>query len=145
MLAWDSFKCHITDSVKQELAQAKIDPVIVPCGCTKYIQPPDVAWNKPFKAKVTEKYNVWMAVRAHSFTATGNMRGPSHQEIIKWVLEAWENPDRSEDDQTHCLKEGQPCRVGQDCLASIQQALKGTCATDPCFGCRRGSTRKFTY
>ena len=149
MLAWDSFKCHITDSVKQELAQAKIDPVIVPCGCTKYIQPLDVAWNKPFKAKVTEKYNAWMAVRAHSFTAAGNMRGPSHQEIIKWVLEAWENldrgliicsfrscaltvaPDRSEDDQTHCLKEGQPCHVGQDCLASIQQALKGTCATDP--------------
>ena len=104
MLAWDSFKCHITDSVKQELAQAKIDPVILPCGCTKYIQPPDVAWNKPFKAKVTEKYNAWMAGRA---------------------------PDRSEDDQTHCLKERQPCRVGQDCLASIQQALKGTCATDP--------------
>ena len=149
MLAWDSFKCHITDSVQQELAQAKIDPVIVPCGCTKYIQPPDVAWNKPFKAKVTEKYNAWMAVRAHSFTAAGNMRAPFHQEIIKWVLEAWENldreliicsfrscaltvaPDRSEGDQTHCLKEGQPCRVGQDCLASIQQALKGTCATDP--------------
>lgn len=108
-----------------------------------------MAWNKPFKAKVKEKYNAWMAVRAHSFTAAGNMHGPSHQEIIKWVLEAWENldreliicsfrscaltvaPDRSEDDQTHCLKEGQPCRVGQDCLASIQQALKGTCATDP--------------
>ena len=57
MLAWDSFKCHITDSIKQELAQAKIDPVIVPGGCTKYIQAPDVAWNKPFKAKVTEKYD----------------------------------------------------------------------------------------
>ena len=26
-----------------------------------YIQAPDVAWNKPFKAKVTEKYDVWMA------------------------------------------------------------------------------------
>ena len=43
--AWDFFKCHITDSIKQELAQTKIDPVIVPGGCTKYIQAPDVAWN----------------------------------------------------------------------------------------------------
>ena len=39
MLAWDSFKCHITDSIKQELAHAKIDPVIVLGDCTKYIQP----------------------------------------------------------------------------------------------------------
>ena len=27
----------------------------------KYIQAPDVAWNKSFKAKVTEKYDAWMA------------------------------------------------------------------------------------
>ena len=58
MLAWDLFKCHITDSIKQELTQAKINPVIVPGGCTKYSQAPDVAWNKPFKAKV-EKYDAW--------------------------------------------------------------------------------------
>ena len=73
-----TLKCHITDSIKKELAQAKIDPVIVPGGCTEYIQAPDVAWNKPFKAKVTKKYDAWMADGAHSFTAAGNMRGPSH-------------------------------------------------------------------
>ena len=43
MLAWDSFKCHLTDSIKQDLAKAKIDPVIVPGGCTRYIQAFDVA------------------------------------------------------------------------------------------------------
>ena len=117
----------MTDSVKQELAQAKIDPVIVPGGCTKYIQAPDVAWNKPFKAKITKKYDVWVADGAHSFTAARNMRCPPLPEIVKWVLEAWETldreliirsfrscaltvaPDGSEDDQIHCLKEGQPC------------------------------------
>lgn len=67
---------------------------LVPDGCTKYIQAPDVAWNKPFKAKVTEKYNVWMADGAHSFTAAGNMRGLPRPEIVKWVLEAWETLDR---------------------------------------------------
>ena len=89
-----TLKCHITDSIKQELAQAKIDPVIVPGGCTQHIQAPDVAWNKPFKAKVTEKYDAWMADGAHSFTAAGNMRGPPRPEIVKWVLEAWETLDR---------------------------------------------------
>lgn len=94
MLAWDSFKCHITDSIKQEFSHAKTKTVIVPSGCTKYIQAPDVAWNKPFKAKVTEKYDAWMADGAHSFTAAGNMRGPPRREIVKWVLEAWETVDR---------------------------------------------------
>ena len=129
MLAWDSFEGLITDSIKQELAQAKIDLVIVPGGCTKYIQAPDVAWNKPFKAKVTEKYDAWMTDGAHSFTAAGNMSGPPRCEIVKWVLEAWDSldrelvirsfrscaltvaPDGSVDDQIHCLKEGQPCHA----------------------------------
>lgn len=93
MVAWDSFKCHITDSIKEELAQSKIDPVILPGGCTKYIQAPDVASNKPFKAKVTENYDAWMAEGAHSFTAAGNMGGPHRCEIVQWVLEAWDSLD----------------------------------------------------
>ena len=52
MLAWDSFRCHVMDTIKEELARSKIDPVIVPGGCTKYLQAPDVVWNKPFKEKV---------------------------------------------------------------------------------------------
>ena len=34
MLAWDSFKCHVLDSVKQALATSKLEPVIIPEGCT---------------------------------------------------------------------------------------------------------------
>ena len=39
--------------------------------------------------------------------------------------------DGSEDDQIHCLKEGQPCHAGQDRLASSQQALTASCSTNP--------------
>ena len=53
-----------------------------------------MAWNKSFKVKVTEKYDAWKADRAHSITAAGNMRGPPHREIVKWVLEALEILDR---------------------------------------------------
>lgn len=80
MLAWDSFRCSVLDSVKQELNHAKIDPVIVSGECTKYIQAPDASWKKPFKAKVTEKYDRWMAVCQHMYTAAGNMRAPPWQE-----------------------------------------------------------------
>ena len=49
LLAWDSFEAHLTDDVKRCLAQAQCEQAIVPGGCTKYIQAPDVVWNKPFK------------------------------------------------------------------------------------------------
>ena len=34
-LTWDSFACHLTDSVKEKLAKSKVDVVVVPGGCTK--------------------------------------------------------------------------------------------------------------
>ena len=36
LLAWDSFRCHLTPAVK-DLKKGKIDSAIVPGGCTKYI------------------------------------------------------------------------------------------------------------
>ena len=149
MLAWDSFKCHITDSIKQELAQSKINPVIVPRECTKYIQAPDVSWNKPFKARVTEKYDAWNVEGAPSFSAAGNMRAPPRCEIVQWILDAWDSldreliirsfrscsltvaPDGSEDDQIHCLNEGQPCHAGLNRLTFIQQAVSAPRVTNP--------------
>ena len=56
LLAWDSYECHIEDSANESLKAKKVDRVIVPGGCTKYIQAPDASWNKPFKASCTEKY-----------------------------------------------------------------------------------------
>ena len=37
LLAFDSFECHIMDSVKRELSKGKIKNVMIPGGCTKYI------------------------------------------------------------------------------------------------------------
>ena len=111
------------ETVKQELRTSKIDPLIIPRGCTKYIQVPDVVWNKPFKANVTEKYDEWMAGEAHPFTAAGNMLAPPRGEIVKWILAAWDDLDKtmiinsfkscartvavdgSEDGHMHCFKE----------------------------------------
>jgi len=61
MLVWDSYKCHISESTKNELKGFNSTPVVIPGGCTKYIQAPDVSWNKPFKAKVTELYDSWLS------------------------------------------------------------------------------------
>jgi len=56
-LAWDSYECHNEDTVERK----KIDVAVVPGGCTKYIQAPDVPWNKTFKAECTKRYDEWLA------------------------------------------------------------------------------------
>ena len=68
-LIWDSYACHIEDTVKYSLHAKKIDVSIVPEGCTKFIQAPDVSWNKPFKALAT---------------------GKTRRATVNWILEAWE-------------------------------------------------------
>ena len=51
-LVWDTYKCHMTNEVKEAQRQASVDAALVPGGCTKYIQAPGVSWNKPFKGPV---------------------------------------------------------------------------------------------
>ena len=134
---------------QKELRTSKIDPLIIPGGCTKYIQAPDVVWNKLFKANVTEKYDEWMAGEAHSFTATGNMRAPPRREIVKWILAVWDGldkrmiidsfkscsltvaVDRSEDGHIHCFMENQPCCAGLERLKVAQQAMSNSRDKDP--------------
>lgn len=38
LLAWDSFRCHISEATKKKLKQLQIDTAIIPGGCTKFIQ-----------------------------------------------------------------------------------------------------------
>ena len=44
----------MTDCARKDLTEMNVDSVIIPGGCTKYIQASDVCWNKPLKAKMTE-------------------------------------------------------------------------------------------
>ena len=52
LLAWDTFEAHMTEPVKKLLKEMKTDDALIPGGCTKYIQAPDVSWNKPFKSHI---------------------------------------------------------------------------------------------
>ena len=59
--AWDSYEAHLTDNVKNALTKSKIETMIVPGGYTKYIKAPDVVWNKPFKRRIEEFSDGWLA------------------------------------------------------------------------------------
>lgn len=78
-LAWDAFRCHLTPRVNDILNRAKVDSVIIAGGYTKFIQAPDVSWNRPMKEYLREMYDSWLAESEHQMTAHGNMKGPSRQ------------------------------------------------------------------
>ena len=73
LLVWDSSEAHITNEVKRKLTLSKTESLIVSGGCTKYLQAPDLIWNKPFNAKVQEFYSDWLA-NGYEYTTAGNMK-----------------------------------------------------------------------
>ena len=69
----------------------KIDVWTVSGGCTKYVQAPDVSWNKTFKALAADKYFLLLAEEVISqLTSAGNLKPPSRRAIVNLILEAWE-------------------------------------------------------
>ncbi|CAG8613511.1 10234_t:CDS:2 [Dentiscutata erythropus] len=89
LLILDSFKEHITDSVKNEIQKANTILGIIPRGLIYIVQPLDVSINKPFKNRLRDKWRVWIAVREHIFTKTGNIKKPEPDLMCHWIMEAW--------------------------------------------------------
>lgn len=128
LLVWDAYRCHISTSTKQELRPYNITTAVIPGGCTKYVQAPDVMWNKPFKASLHASYDEWLAGDTDKqYTSGGNLKAPSRHLLLDWVLVAWDKldkdliiksfkvcgqsvkPDGSEDGLILCFREGQVC------------------------------------
>lgn len=129
-LLWDSFRCHISKDTKTVLKALKVDTAIIPGGCTKYIQPADVSWNKPFKEKVQDMHDDWLSTGDLPVTRNGNPAPPPPTVYLDWVVEAWKaissdliknsfktcaigiNDDGSEDHLIHAFKDDGPCPGG---------------------------------
>ena len=110
---------------------SKTELLIVPGGFTKYIQAPDLVWNKAFKAKIQEFYHDWLANRVHEYTTAGNMKPVPLRKIVQWVLQAWGSlskemiinsmksyalglaVDGSKDDKISCFHEGKKTSDGR--------------------------------
>ena len=63
---------------------------VVPGGCTKFVQPADVSWNKPFKDQFREFYDDWMESGEKTYTKGGNMRAPTFELVCKWIVDSWD-------------------------------------------------------
>ena len=99
------------DSITESLKSKKIDRVIVPGGCPKYIHAPDVSWNKSFKSSCAEKYDEWLGtIGINEDTASGNLRALPTRAVLQWILDAWaELPIRCYQTFLHKLCLEPPC------------------------------------
>ena len=103
------------------LTKSKIESDIIPGGCTKYIQAPDVVWNKPFKGNIQEFYDDWLANGKHEYTDAGNMKPVPRRLIVEWVIMKSSMKscglalavDGTEDDLISCFKEGKNVPKGE--------------------------------
>lgn len=90
LLVWDAFRAHITQRVK-DLVKVKhnSDMAVIPGGCTCKLQPADVSWNRPFKAKLAELYDEWIFNGPIERTRAGNRKAPPKALLLKWIKDAW--------------------------------------------------------
>ena len=91
LLVWDSFSCHVSKDTKDSLKKLKVDQVVIPGGCTGYIQVADVCWNKPFKDNYTKSYEDWFEAGKQEFTAAGNPNSAPSEVTVGWIVKVWDS------------------------------------------------------
>ena len=89
LLVWDSFRAHLTESVKEALQWRSIDVAVIPGGLTPVLQPFDKCLNKPFKENIRRKYLSWMVTGPFEFTPAGKKKAPSRNLVLRWIKQSW--------------------------------------------------------
>ncbi|GJP41338.1 hypothetical protein CLOM_g998 [Closterium sp. NIES-68] len=91
LLVLDSYRGHLTDTVRGLLRWHRITPAIIPGGCAPLLQPLDVCVNRSFKAGVRTHYNGWFVDEGIEFlTTAGSLRKPPLELVLRWIAAAWE-------------------------------------------------------
>jgi hypothetical protein len=88
VLAMDAHGAHWHASIQSMLQQMKIETLMIPKRMTSFAQPLDVGINAPFKAKLRECWEKWIAEGEKNYTPRGMRRRPSWETVFKWVDEA---------------------------------------------------------
>ena len=83
----------------------KTNDALIPGGCTKYVQAPDVVWNKSFKGHIVESYDEWLGSGVRQYIEAGNMKPASRHLVVEWILESWNRLEK--------ILSSQPSKLGK--------------------------------
>lgn len=91
LLVWDRFAAHTTADTCEALQKAQIESLIIPGGCTGFVQPGDVSWNKPFKERIRACHETWIRDPKNSTPRESDTIPPIPPEVyLEWVVQAWD-------------------------------------------------------
>ena len=88
LLVWDSFRAHLTESVKADLRRRNFNVAVIPGGLTPVLQPLDKCLNKPFKDSIRRQYLSWMMTGPFEFTPAGKKKAPSRNPVLQWIKQS---------------------------------------------------------
>lgn len=89
LFVWDSFRAHLTQSVKAHPQRRKFNVAVIPGGLTPVLQPLDKCLNKPFKDNIRRQYLSWIMTGPFEFTPAGEKKAPLENLVLKWVKQSW--------------------------------------------------------
>ena len=89
LLVIDVYSAQKTPAVLQTMADLNTIPSMIPGGCTGYIQPLDVAFNKPLKDRIRELAEQHYDDHAEQWDRGKYTVGERRIMLTKWVGQAW--------------------------------------------------------
>ena len=89
MLVWDSFRVHLTESVKEVSQQQNINVAVIPSGLTPVLQSLDKCLNKLFKESIRREYRSQMIMGPFEFNHAGKKKVQSRNLVLCWIKKSW--------------------------------------------------------
>ena len=92
--------CHFGDEIDKALAKYSAEVLYIPGGCTSFLQPLDVSFNKPPKDLLRTFYKEWLvqvtkelentnkSKKEELMTKSSILRAPEESVIKEWFLKA---------------------------------------------------------
>lgn len=91
VLILDWARSHLDSELREKLNKFNNTELkIITGGMTKYLQPADIVYNKPFKNHLKEYWTQWMENGEIELTTGGRRRPASRQTVINWVKDAFQ-------------------------------------------------------
>jgi hypothetical protein len=84
LLLLDDFKVHKMGVVVQAIQALGVEVEFIPPGCTGMVQPVDVGYNKPLKAKVRDQYREWIFAQ----DPDKPIPCPTRRHVSEWIIVA---------------------------------------------------------
>ncbi|RHY84997.1 hypothetical protein DYB26_012140 [Aphanomyces astaci] len=98
LMVWDSFSGHFTAGVVAYAESINVELIKVPPSFTFVCQPADVAWMRPLKSRLRQRWTKHISECLCSYvpgvSKPASLR-PSRGDIVAWVDEAWADIPRS--------------------------------------------------